>query len=129
MKFSEAWLREWVSPKATTDELCHQLTMAGLEVDAVEPVAGEFSNVVVGEVLKVEKHPDADKLNVCDVNVGDKEPLQIVCGAANVRKGLKVPAALVGAKLPGDFKIKKSKLRGVPSHGMLCSEKELGLAE
>ncbi|MEJ2141829.1 MAG: phenylalanine--tRNA ligase subunit beta [Gammaproteobacteria bacterium] len=129
MKFSEAWLREWVNPKVTTDELSHQLTMAGLEVDAVEPVAGEFSKVVVGEVIKVEKHPDADKLNVCEVNVGDKEALQIVCGAANVREGLKVPAALVGAKLPGDFKIKKSKLRGVPSHGMLCSEKELGLAE
>jgi len=129
MKFSEAWLREWVNPKISTDELCHQLTMAGLEVDGVEAVAGEFSKVVVAEVLKIEKHPDADKLNVCQVNVGDKELLQIVCGAANVREGLKIPAALVGAKLPGDFKIKKSKLRGVPSLGMLCSEKELGLAE
>ena len=129
MKFSEKWLREWVNPPVSTDELAHQLTMAGLEVDAVEPVAGEFSKVVVGQVLKVEPHPDADKLRVCEVDVGQGEPLQIVCGAANVREGLKAPVALVGAKLPGGFKIKKSKLRGVPSHGMLCSASELGLAE
>jgi phenylalanyl-tRNA synthetase beta chain len=129
MKFSEQWLREWINPDISTDELAHQLTMAGLEVDAIEPVAGEFSKVVVGEVLSLEKHPDADKLNVCQVNVGEAEPLTIVCGAANVRKGLRIPAALVGAKLPGDFKIKKSKLRGVPSHGMLCSTAELGLTE
>jgi len=129
MKFSEQWLREWVSPNIDTSTLAHQLTMAGLEVDAIEPVAADFTKVVVGEVLNVEPHPDADKLRVCKVNVGDKEPLNIVCGAANVRTGLKVPTALVGARLPGDFKIKKSKLRGVPSHGMLCSAKELGLAE
>ncbi len=129
MKFSEKWLREWVNPTVTTDELAHQLTMAGLEVDAIEPVAGEFSKVVVGQVLSVEAHPDADKLRVCKVDVGADEALNIVCGAANVREGLKVPVALVGARLPGDFRIKKSKLRGVPSHGMLCSEKELGLAE
>ncbi len=129
MKFSEQWLREWVNPSVSSDELCHQLTMAGLEVDAVEPVAGEFSSVVVGEVLSVEPHPDADKLRVTQVNVGADEPLQIVCGAANVRQGLRVPCAVVGARLPGDFKIKKAKLRGVPSNGMLCSEKELGLAE
>ena len=127
MKFSEQWLREWVNPAIDTAALQEQLTMAGLEVDGCEPVAGTFTKVVVAEVLAVAKHPDADKLNVCRVNVGDAEPLQIVCGAANVRVGLKVPAALVGAKLPGDFKIKKSKLRGVPSHGMLCSTKELGL--
>ena len=129
MKFSEAWLREWVNPNISTDELAHQLTMAGLEVEAIEPVAAEFSKVVVGEVLSLDKHPDADKLNVCQVNVGEDEPLKIVCGAANVRKGLRIPTALVGAKLPGDFKIKKSKLRGVPSHGMLCSTQELGLTE
>lgn len=129
MKFSEQWLREWINPDISTDELSHQLTMAGLEVDAIEPVAAEFTKVVVGEVLSVEKHPDADKLNVCQVNVGDKEPLNIVCGAANVRQGLRIPAALVGAKLPGNFKIKKSKLRGVPSHGMLCSTAELGITE
>ena len=129
MKFSEQWLREWVNPAISTEALAHQLTMAGLEVEAVDPVAGDFSKVVVGEVLKVEPHPDADKLRVCQVNVGAKAPLNIVCGAANVRQGLRAPVALVGAVLPGDFKIKKSKLRGVPSHGMLCSSKELGLSE
>ncbi len=129
MKFSEQWLREWINPDISTDELSHQLTMAGLEVDAIEPVAAEFTKVVVGEVLSVEKHPDADKLNVCQVNVGEKEPLNIVCGAANVCEGLHVPVALVGAVLPGNFKIKKSKLRGVPSHGMLCSTAELGITE
>jgi phenylalanyl-tRNA synthetase beta chain len=102
--------------------------MAGLEVDSVEAAAAVFSGVVVGEVLAMEQHPDADRLRVCQVNVGDAEPLQIVCGAANVRVGLKIPAALIGAVLPEDFKIKKSKLRGVESFGMLCSEKELGLA-
>ena len=129
MKFSEQWLREWINPDISTDELAHQLTMAGLEVDAIEPVAGTFTKVVVGEVLSLEKHPDADKLNVCQVNVGEAEPLTIVCGAANVRQGMRIPAALVGASLPGDFKIKKSKLRGVPSHGMLCSTAELGITE
>ncbi len=129
MKFSEKWLREWVNPDIDTETLAHQLTMSGLEVEAIEPVAGEFDKIVVAEVLSVEAHPDADKLRVCKVNVGDDDPLGIVCGAANVRAGLKVPAALVGAKLPGGMKIKKSKLRGVPSHGMLCSEQELGLAE
>jgi phenylalanyl-tRNA synthetase beta chain len=129
MKFSEQWLREWVNPPITTAELAEQLTMAGLEVDAIEAVAGEFDNVVVGEVLSLEKHPDADKLRVCQVNVGDPVPLQIVCGAANVCTGMKAPVALIGASLPGDLKIKKSKLRGVESFGMLCSAKELGLAE
>jgi phenylalanyl-tRNA synthetase beta chain len=129
MKFSEKWLREWVDPPLDTEQLAHQLTMAGLEVDAIEPVAGAFSMVVVGEVLKVEPHPDADKLRVTEVDVGQTGPLSIVCGAPNVAVGMKVPVALVGAKLPGDFKIRKSKLRGVPSHGMLCSARELGLAE
>lgn len=128
MKFSEQWLREWVNPAIDTEALGHQLTMAGLEVDAIEPVAPEFSNVVVGEVLSVEPHPDADRLRVCKVNVGD-EKLSIVCGAANVAEGLKVPAALVGAVLPSGLKIKKSKLRGVESLGMLCSDVELGIAE
>lgn len=129
MKFSEAWLREWVNPSISTTELSAQLTMAGLEVDAIEPVAGEFSSIVVGEVLSVQPHPDADKLRVCTVNVGANEPLTIVCGASNVAVGMKVPTALIGAHLPGDLHIKKSKLRGVESHGMLCSAKELGLAE
>lgn len=129
MKFSEQWLREWVNPAVDNDTLSAQLTMAGLEVDAVAPVAEAFSGVVVGEVLQVEQHPDADKLRVCQVNIGTGEPLNIVCGAANVRAGLRVPTATIGAVLPGDFRIKKSKLRGVESFGMLCSAKELGLAE
>lgn len=128
MQISEAWLRSYVNPAKTTEELVAQLTMAGLEVDSVTPAAAQFSGVVVGEVLSLQQHPDADRLRVCQVNVGGEAPLQIVCGAINVRQGLKIPAALVGAELPGDFKIKKSKLRGVESLGMLCSEKELGLA-
>lgn len=128
MQISEAWLRELVNPAVTTEELVEQLTMAGLEVDSVEPAAAQFTGVVVGEVVAMEQHANADKLRVCQVNVGEAEPIQIVCGASNVRVGLKIPAALVGAVLPGDFKIKKSKLRGELSLGMLCSEKELGLA-
>jgi len=128
MQISEAWLREYVNPAITTEQLVEQLTMAGLEVDSVTPAAAVFSGVVVGEVLAMEQHPDADRLRVCQVAVGEAEPLQIVCGASNVRVGLRIPAALIGAVLPGDFKIKRSKLRGVESFGMLCSEKELGLA-
>jgi len=128
MQVSEAWLRELINPPVSTEELVQQLTMAGLEVDALQPVAAEFSGVVVGEVISTAQHPNADKLKVCQVNVGQAEALQIVCGASNVRPGLKIPAALIGAVLPGDFKIKESKLRGELSYGMLCSEKELGLA-
>jgi phenylalanyl-tRNA synthetase beta chain len=128
MQISEAWLREYVNPAISTEELIAQLTMAGLEVDSVIPASASFSGVVVGEVLAMQQHPDADRLRICDVNVGAAEPLKIVCGASNVRVGLKMPAALIGAELPGDFKIKKSKLRGVDSFGMLCSAKELGLA-
>ena len=131
MKFSEQWLREWVNPDLSTTVLGHQLTMAGLEVDAIEPVAPAHSGVVIGKILSAEKHPDADKLQVCLVDVGalSDEPLQIVCGAANARKDLMVACAMVKAVLPGNFKIKKSKLRGVVSMGMLCSEKEIGLAD
>ncbi len=128
MKFSENWLREWVNPQLSTEELVAQLTMAGLEVDSVEPAANKFTGVVVGEVLSLEKHPDADKLNVCQVSNG-KENFQVVCGAPNVAAGQKVPFALVGAELAEDFKIKQAKLRGVESNGMLCSAEELGLAE
>jgi len=128
MQISEAWLREYVNPAISTEQLVEQLTMAGLEVDSVTPAAAVFSGVAVGEVIAMEQHPDADRLRVCQVAVGEAEPLQIVCGASNVRVGLRIPAALIGAVLPGDFKIKKSKLRGVESFGMLCSEKELGLA-
>jgi phenylalanyl-tRNA synthetase beta chain len=129
MKFSEAWLREWVNPTVTTEELADQLSMAGLEVDSVEAVAPDFSGVVVGHVLGIEAHPDAKKLRICSVDTGAGDPLQIICGAANVAEGMRVPAAIVGARLPGDFKIKKAKLRGVESFGMICSASELGLAE
>ena len=129
MKFNEKWLREWVNPTVTTAQLSHQLTMAGLEVDAIEPVAPDFDAVVVGAVLAVNAHPDADRLRVCSVDVGDSEPLTIVCGAPNVAEGQKVPTALVGANLPNGLKIKQAKLRGVESRGMLCSAAELGLAE
>lgn len=129
MKFSESWLREWVNPAIDTATLAEQITMAGLEVDDVIPVAKEFSNVVVGHVVECGRHPEADKLQVTKVDVGEEELLDIVCGAANCRQGLKVAVAKVGAVLPGDFKIKKAKLRGQPSHGMLCSLSELGMAE
>ncbi|MBA4727295.1 phenylalanine--tRNA ligase subunit beta [Stutzerimonas frequens] len=124
MKFSEQWLRSWVNPQVSREELVARLSMVGLEVDAVTPVAGSFSGVVVGEVLETAQHPDADKLRVCQVSNG-KETFQVVCGAPNVRAGLKIPFAMIGAQLPGDFKIKKAKLRGVESSGMLCSETEL----
>ncbi|MEQ6917556.1 phenylalanine--tRNA ligase subunit beta [Halomonas aquatica] len=129
MKFSEQWLRDWVSPALSTQALADQITMAGLEVDAVEPVAATFSDVVVAEVVELAPHPDADKLNVCQVDDGSGEPVQVVCGAPNVAAGQKVPFARVGAVLPGDFTIKKAKLRGVESRGMICSASELGLAE
>jgi len=128
MKFSEAWLREWVNPDLETAQLAELLTMAGLEVDSVDPAAGEFGGVLVAEVLSVDAHPDADKLRVCQVSTGEGEPIQIVCGAPNVRAGMKAPLATVGGRV-GDMKIKKAKLRGVPSHGMLCSARELGLSE
>ncbi|MFG6666670.1 phenylalanine--tRNA ligase subunit beta [Halomonas sp. HNIBRBA4712] len=128
MKFSEQWLRDWVSPTLDTQALADKITMAGLEVDAVEPVAPAFSGVVVAEVIAKEPHPDADKLNVCRVNDGSGE-VQVVCGAPNVAVGQRVPFAQVGGVLPGDFKIKKAKLRGAESFGMICSASELGLEE
>ncbi|MDN7143091.1 phenylalanine--tRNA ligase subunit beta [Pseudomonas sp. JQ170] len=128
MKFSEKWLRGWVNPQVSRDELVARLSMAGLEVDSVTPAAGQFSGIVVGEVLSTEQHPDADKLRVCQVSNGS-ETFQVVCGAPNVRPGLKIPFAMIGAELPGDFKIKKAKLRGVESNGMLCSAAELQISE
>ncbi|HEC58545.1 MAG TPA: phenylalanine--tRNA ligase subunit beta [Methylophaga sp.] len=129
MKFSEKWLREWVNPNVDTATLSAQLTLAGLEVDAIELVAGDFSGVLVGQVVAVEPHPDADKLRLCKVDVAAEELLSIVCGAANVRLDLKIPVAVIGSVLPGNFKIKKAKLRGIESFGMLCSAKELGMVE
>lgn len=134
MKFSESWLREWVNPGVSTQELVAQLTMAGLEVDAVEAVAGEFSGVVVGEIIEAVPHPDADKLRICKVAGAPEGELQVVCGAPNARPGIKIPFALVGASLPpGEdgkaFQIKKAKLRGVESNGMLCAQTELQAGE
>ncbi|NLS43383.1 phenylalanine--tRNA ligase subunit beta [BEV proteobacterium] len=129
MKFSEHWLREWVNPAISSDELSEQITMAGLEVDGVEAVAGVFHGVVVGEVVECGQHPNADKLRVTKVNVGGERLLDIVCGAPNCRQGLRVAVSMIGAVLPGDFKIKAAKLRGEPSEGMLCSFSELGIFE
>ncbi len=128
MQFSESWLRSLCNPALSNQELCHLLTMAGLEVEENEPVAPEFAGVVVAHVLSVEKHPDADKLKLCAVDVGEAAPLQIVCGAPNVAAGMKVPCARVGANLPG-IEIRRAKVRGIESHGMLCSARELGLSE
>lgn len=129
MKISEAWLREWVNPDISTSELVAQLTMAGLEVDSVEPAAPPFSGVIVGEIVSAEPHPDAEKLRVCQVKGHADGELQVVCGAANARPGIKIPFATIGAELPGDFKIKKAKLRGVESFGMLCAQTELQLGD
>ncbi|MCM2493530.1 phenylalanine--tRNA ligase subunit beta [Burkholderia glumae] len=135
MQFPESWLRTFVDPQLTTDELSHALTMAGLEVESLRPAAPPTSRIVVGRVLEVVKHPDADKLNVCQVDAGTGATLNIVCGAPNVAPGIKVPVALVGAELPpaeegGEpFRIRLSKLRGVESQGMLCSARELKLSD
>ncbi len=130
MQLSESWLRHYANPPSLSSEaLAHALTMAGLEVESVEPVAPPFTGVVVARVVSVAKHPNADKLSVCEVDVGAAAPLTIVCGAPNVAAGLRVPCARVGAVLPGDFRIKEAKMRGVESHGMLCSARELGLSE
>ena len=127
MKFSENWLRELVEIKADRAELTHALTMAGLEVEELAPLGEELADVVVAEIVSAEKHPEADRLQLCMVDAGRGDPLQIVCGAPNARVGIKVPLAMVGAKLPGGISIKAAKLRGVDSSGMLCSAKELGI--
>ncbi len=126
MQFSENWLRSLVNTDLDSQALSHALTMAGLEVEDMQPVAAPFSKVVVAKILSAEKHPDADRLQICKVDVGLAEPLQIVCGAANARAGLIAPCAMVGAELPG-FSIKQAKVRGVESFGMMCSSKELGI--
>lgn len=133
MKISEQWLRQWVNPNNSSEQLAEQLTMAGLEIDDRFAVARGFSGVVVGEVISVEQHPDADKLRVTQVNIGASEPLQIVCGAPNVTVGMKAPVATVGAILPSDngagFEIKNGNLRGVDSNGMLCGASEIDLTD
>lgn len=129
MQFSEKWLRTLVDPALGTEELAHQLTMSGLEVEACEPVAPPFSGVVVGSVVEVARHPNADRLSLCTVDAGGGAALQIVCGAPNVRQGMKAPVALVGASLPGGLSIKRTAVRGIESNGMLCSARELGLSD
>jgi phenylalanyl-tRNA synthetase beta chain len=128
MRVPESWLRSYVNPSLSTAQLAHLLTMSGAEVEEVTTAAPPFSGVVVAKVLTAEKHPNADKLSVCTVDAGGA-PLNIVCGAPNVRAGMLVPCATVGAVLPGDFHIKPAKMRGVESQGMLCSARELGLSE
>ena len=133
MIFSEEWLKEWIDPQMSVENLVGRLTMAGLEVDGVSPVAYSFNGIVVGEVLSVERHSNADKLKVCKVSDG-VENYQVVCGAPNVKAGIKVPFARKGAEIliPGDskpFKIKAAKIRGEQSNGMLCSAEELGLED
>ncbi len=127
MKFSENWLREWVDPGVSRDELCHRLDMIGLEVESVAEVGGGLDRVVVAEIIDAKPHPDADRLQICQVQAGTNAPVQIVCGAPNARVGLKAPLATVGARLSNGVEIKAAKLRGVESAGMLCSAKELGL--
>ncbi|MGA7296259.1 MAG: phenylalanine--tRNA ligase subunit beta, partial [Rhodanobacteraceae bacterium] len=127
MKFSENWLRQLVEIPADHDALVERLTMAGLEVDGVEVLGGGLDGVVVGEIVAIEPHPDADRLRVCSVAAGQADPLTIVCGAPNARLGLKAPLAMVGAQLPGGMKIKPARLRGIESFGMLCSARELAL--
>ncbi|AHG64259.1 phenylalanine--tRNA ligase subunit beta [Advenella mimigardefordensis] len=129
MLFPESWLRSFVNPSISTDELSHTLTMAGLEIEGTAPVAPPFSGIVVAHIMAVRPHPNADKLRICTVDDGSGEPLQIVCGAPNAAEGLKVPLARIGAVLPGDFKISKARMRGEDSFGMLCSARELGLSQ
>ena len=129
MKIAESWLREWVSPELTTEELGHQLTMLGHEVDAIDYEGAGIADVVVAEVVECGKHPDADKLSVCKVTDGGDELIDIVCGAPNVRQGLKTPLAKPGVTLPNGLKLRKAKIRGVVSNGMLCSAVELGLGD
>src|SRR5512139_1408308 len=134
MQFPESWLREFCNPPLSTQQLADTLTMAGLEVEELRPAAPPFTKIVVGEIREAVQHPDADRLRVCQVDVGQGALLNIVCGAPNARAGIKVPCALVGAELPpGDdgkpFLIKLGKLRGVESQGMLCSARELKLSE
>ena len=134
MQFPESWLREFCNPPLTTEQLAETLTMAGLEVEELQPVAPPFSNVVIGEIKSAEQHPNADRLRVCQVDVGQASLLSIVCGAPNARVGIRIPCAMVGAELPAGedgkpFLIKVGQLRGVESQGMLCSAKELKIAD
>ena len=127
MNLSRKWLSEFVSVEADDKEFAESMTLSGSKVELTHDLGEEISNVVVGRLLSMERHPDSDHMHVVKVNVGGDEPIQIVCGAPNIAAGIKVPVATIGAVLPGDFKIKKSKLRGVASMGMCCSKRELGM--
>ncbi len=129
MKISEHWLKEWVNPACTREQLCERMTLSGLEIESITPVAEKFSNVIVGKILNVEKHPEAERLSLCDVEVGKEKILKIVCGATNVKAGMKVPTAIAGAHLPNDLKIAETVIRNITSQGMLCSASELGLTD
>jgi phenylalanyl-tRNA synthetase beta chain len=129
MKFSVNWLKQWVKLDLTAAQLAERLTASGLEVDSIDPVAADFDGIVIAEIESCQPHPDADKLSLCTVNDGSAERLQIVCGAPNARPGIRVPLARIGGRIGADFKIKKAKLRGIESHGMLCSARELGLSD
>src|SRR5690349_25125448 len=129
MQFSERWLRSFVDPPLGSEELARLLTMSGVEVETCVPVALPFTGVVVGQVLSVQKHPNADRLTVCSVDAGTGTPLAIVCGAPNVAAGMKASVALIGAVLPGGLAITATTMRGVESRGMLCSARELGLSD
>ena len=129
MKIAESWLREWVDPDLDTETLGHRLTMLGLELDGLERAGEGLDGVIVGEVLDVAPHPDADRLRICRVASGNGDPVDVVCGAPNVTVGMKSPLATPGVRLPNGIKLRKSKIRGVVSNGMLCSAVELGLGE
>ena len=129
MKFSEKWLREIVNHKVDSEELSYQLTMAGLEVDGITKACEKFDGLFISEVISIKKHPNADKLHICEVDCGEKELLTIVCGAPNVKQGMRTVLAKVGAQLPNKPKLKSVQLKGVESHGMLCSASEIGLGD
>lgn len=127
MRISLNWLREFVDIDPNVDTLAHELTMLGLEIEAIEHLGASLSHVVVGQIKTIEPHPDADKLVVCTTDVGQEQPLQIVCGATNMRVGDKVPTAVEGSTIAGGFKISRRKMRGVESQGMMCAADELGM--
>src|ERR1700721_1544197 len=129
MKCSESWLREWVNPDLTLEALSNSLTMAGLEVEGLQSVADAFQGITIGQVITVSKHPEADRLQICEVDVGGASLLKIVCGASNVKVGMKAPVAFINAVLPNKSIITPAIIRGTPSQGMLCSASELSLAE
>ena len=127
MQVSLNWLKEYIDIDVSVEQLAHDMTMLGLEIEAIKRPGEEITEVYVGKILSIEEHPDADKLVVCRTDVGREEPAQIVCGAKNMKPGDKVPTAVVGATLPGGFAIGRRKMRGIESQGMMCSERELGL--